>query len=173
MDGWQVNRMMGRWQLEWRLSWVEVIGTTRSALSADPLTHMGWLGDMLLWSVTVAVLSVYIFYGVQVRELQPFLSLVCLIRHYAGFPDIILVYTCAYRPNSSWKLIGKHPFLLPGMGHLSVCVMWLVLDWLFVNPGAVSSFILKTESDIAFKMKSPRARQLGKKKTTALYNKVE
>lgn len=59
---------------------------------------MGWLGDMLLWSVTVAVLSVYIFYGVQVRKFQPFLS---LVRHYAGFPDIILVYTRAYGPNSS------------------------------------------------------------------------
>lgn len=150
------------------LSWVEAIGMTQSALFDGPLTHVGWLGDLLLWTVIVAVLSVYIFYGVQVRELQTFLSLVCLIRQYAGFPDIILVYSCAYRPNSPWKLIGKHLSLLPGTGHLSVYAMWLVLDWLFVNPGAVLSFILKTESDIAFKMKSLRARQL--EKNTALYN---
>lgn len=97
-EGWAVGIWSGLHH-QWGLSLVEAIGTTWSALSAGSLTHVGWLGDLLLWSVTVDSIECLRFF--MVRELQPFPSLVCLIRHYAGFPDIILVYTHAYRPNSS------------------------------------------------------------------------
>lgn len=59
--GWAVGIWSGLHH-QWGLNLVEVIGTTWSALSSGSLTHVGWLGDLLWWSVTVAVLSVYIFF---------------------------------------------------------------------------------------------------------------
>lgn len=59
--GWAVGIWSGLHH-QWGLNLVEVIGTTWSALSSGSLTHVGWLGDLLLWSVTVAVLSVYFFF---------------------------------------------------------------------------------------------------------------
>lgn len=60
-------------------------------------------------------------YGVQVRGLNPFLSLVCLVSSETHFPDMILMHPMPLQFQFSTINLQGGTFLVPRIGHVSVC----------------------------------------------------
>lgn len=129
-----------------------------SGVSCLSIPDTWWVSGW--WGYAILVLYVHLCMGSSQGSYTLFLSMACLISSWLWFSRYD--FDIPHMPLHS-QLTPIHPFLLPGINHLSVHDVWVVSA-----DSAVYRSIQGLQSSSSLKVESPRSRH--SQKNIALYN---